>query len=144
MRTRPHSTAGFTLIELMVVVIVLSILAAVIVPRLAGRTEMARRSKARADIATLKGVLEQFYFDVRRYPTTSDGLEVLRNRPDDGGDLWKGPYTHEAIPNDPWGNPYVYVCPGIHNPESYDLESYGKDGEDGGEEDDADVESWQM
>ena len=129
--------------ELMVVVMVLAILAAVIVPRLAGRTEQARRAKAQSDIATNVTLLEQFYLDMSRYPTTSEGLEVLRNAPTEGSDEWKGPYITKEIGNDPWGNPYVYVSPGVQNPDSYDLESYGKDGQDGGEGEDSDVESWQ-
>jgi len=139
---RRQWSRGFTLIELLVVVVILSILAAVIVPRLTGRTEKARRAKAEADIATLVNLLEQFHLDMSRYPTTREGLAALRHRPEQGGERWQGPYLHKDVANDPWGHPYAYTCPGIQNPDEYDLASYGRDGKEGGEGDDADTVSW--
>lgn len=133
---------GFTLIELMVVVAVLAILAAAIIPRFAGKAEKAKRARAKADVTILMTVLEAFYSDVDRYPTTSEGLDALRHRPDGLGEDWDGPYLMREVSLDPWKNPYVYVCPGAHNPESYDLKSCGADGQDGGEGKNKDIESW--
>jgi general secretion pathway protein G len=134
---------GFTLIEIMVVIIVLTILAAAIIPNLTGRTDDARVARARSDVANLETALEQFKLDMGRYPTSEEGLQALRDAPQtEDIDRWKGPYLRKPVPPDPWGNPYVYVSPGIENPDSYDLESYGADGQDGGEEYDRDIESW--
>jgi len=128
--------SGFTLIELMLVVIIIGILAAVIFPRFVGRTEQARRAAAKLQIKNICLALETFELDNGRFPTTQEGLEALRSNPG-GTHNWRGPYLNEDIPLDPWGNAYVYVCPGAHG--DFDLESYGPDGEDGGGDD---IESW--
>jgi len=138
---------GFTLIELMVVVIILGILAGLIIPRIMGRPEEAKRLKARMQIEQLEQSLKLYYLDNGEYPTTEQGLialveqssvEPVPRRWREGGYLEKG-----KVPNDPWGNPYVYVSPGV-NSRDFDLESYGADGEDGGEGKYADVESWNL
>lgn len=136
---------GFTLIELMVVIVIIGLLAAMIVPRFVGRTEEAKRVAAKADIeATLGVALDAFEIDNGRYPTTAEGLEALRVNPTSPPlPNWKGPYLKKKIPNDPWGNPYHYVSPGIHNPDSYDLYSYGRDGREGGSNYDADITNWE-
>lgn len=134
---------GFTLIEIMVVVIVLGILAAVVIPNLVGRTDEARVAKARSDISEISALLEQFRIDMRRYPTEDEGLAALREPPSsDDAENWKGPYTKKPIPNDPWGRPYRYNNPAPNGTDSYGVESLGSDGESGGESFAKDINSW--
>lgn len=128
---------AFTLIELMVVILILAILAALIVPRVVGRQDEAKRSKAAADISSLSSALQQFRLDCDRYPSTEEGLMALRQAPPDVNN-WKGPYLQKAIPTDPWGNEYVYEYPGADE-ESYVLLSFGADGVEGGENNNADI-----
>jgi len=132
--------AGFTLIELLLVLVILGILAAIVVPKFAGRTEQARRTAAQSQIATFGTALDSFEVDNGFYPHGKNGLADLVQPPRDAQN-WKGPYLKStAIPNDPWGNPYIYECPGKHNPTSYDLMSMGADGRVGGDDD---VTNWQ-
>jgi len=138
---------GFTLIELLVVLVILSILATIIGPKLFGRTEEARRTAAMVQIRNIESALALYERDNGSFPTTEQGLEALVEKPSsepaplnwhEGGYLDKG-----KVPLDPWHNPYVYLSPGVHSKE-YDLESYGADGEDGGEGKYADIESWNL
>lgn len=124
---------GFTLIEMMLVVVIISILVTVVLPRLTGRTQQARMSAGRLQIETMSLALDAFELDNGRYPTTSEGLQALRVNP---GNLkkWNGPYLKKDIPLDPWGNPYGYHSPGVHNTD-YDLFSFGPDGVAGGDDD---------
>lgn len=130
---------GFTLIELMVVILILAILAALIVPRVMGRTGQAKVAKAKSDIATLYSSVQQFHLDTDRYPTQEEGLQALRTAPSDVKN-WHGPYLERAISNDPWGNPYVYAYPGA-NGDQPTITSYGSDGQPGGTDDAADLTS---
>lgn len=132
---------GFTLIELMIVVVILGMLATVIMPRILNRPEQARRMKAKVDIRSIESVLRLFKTDTGRFPTTSEGLQALVTDPGIRGYSSDG-YL-DKVPVDPWGSAYIYVSPGVHS-KDYDLESYGKDGEDGGANDDADIESWNL
>jgi len=134
---------GFTLIELMVVIVILGLLATIIMPKILDRPEQARRLKAKVQIRNFQSALALFKTDTGRFPTTSQSLEALINDPGLRG--WKqGGYIEGGkVPLDPWGNPYMYLCPGVHG-EDYEIESYGKDGEDGGSGDDADIESWNI
>jgi len=134
---------GFTLIELMVVIVILGLLATIIMPKILDRPEQARRLKAKVQIKNFQSALALFKTDTGRFPTTSQNLEALINDPGLKG--WKqGGYIEGGkIPLDPWGNPYIYLCPGVHG-EEYEIESYGKDGEDGGTGDNADIESWNI
>ena len=136
-----HTFRGFTLIELMIVVVILGLLATIIMPRILDHPERARRVKAKAEIRTIQSMLAAFKIDTKRFPTTSEGLEALVTNP--GLDGYSREGYLDRVPVDPWGNRYVYINPGLHG-KDYDLESYGKDGEDGGVDDDADIESWNL
>ncbi|WP_200843414.1 type II secretion system major pseudopilin GspG [Pantoea sp. 18069] len=132
---------GFTLIELMVVLVIIGVLGALIVPNLLDRADDARRTAARTDITNLMQALKLYRLDNQRYPTTEQGLQALVARPTSGPqpNNWK-PYV-EKLPNDPWGNPYQYLNPGIKG--EVDVMSLGADGQPGGEGNDADIGSWQ-
>ncbi len=131
---------GFSLIELLIVMIILGLLASLVGPRLFRHVDDARVSTARAQIELLGTALDSYRLDVGRYPTTEQGLEALRSQPS-GVRNWNGPYLPRPIPKDPWGNEYVYKSPGDHG--DYDLLSYGADGQPGGEGDDAEIRSWE-
>lgn len=135
---RFRNRGGFTLIELLVVILILAILAALIVPRVVGRTSDAKISKAQSDVASLSGMIQQFRLDTGRYPSTEEGLEALRVPPPDVQG-WRGPYTTREIPADPWGNPYIYEYPGPGGPETFLVGTYGSDGQEGGEGEAADI-----
>jgi general secretion pathway protein G len=126
--------AGFTLIELLLVLVILGILAAIVVPKFSGRTEQARLTAAQSQISTFGTALDSFEVDVGYYPKCRNGLNDLFTQPRDA-QSWRGPYMKNEIPKDPWGNDYVYECPGKNNPSSYDLLSMGPDGRAGSEDD---------
>ncbi|MFQ5710066.1 MAG: type II secretion system major pseudopilin GspG [bacterium] len=144
---RLKSQQGFTLIEIMVVIVILGILAMFIVPKIMHRPEEARRLKAVMQIANLEQALKLYYLDNGFYPTTEQGLEALVHKPTSGRipRKWReeGYLEHNQVPLDPWGGPFVYISPGVHS-HAFDLESYGADREDGGEGDDADIENWNL
>lgn len=124
---------AFTLIELMLVVIIIGVLAAMVMPRLVGRSEQARITVAKADTnANISSALDMFEVDNGRYPTTQEGLAALRANPS-SLPHWKGPYLKKD-PRDPWGKPYIYKSPGTHNSD-YDLYSPGADGVEGNDDD---------
>jgi len=133
---------GFTLVEIMVVVVIIGIIAASIIPSIMGTPGEAKISTAKADVAAIDSAVERFYIHMDRYPTTEEGLKVLVDPPTgDDAKQWRGPYVKQ-LRNDPWGNPYQYTCPGTHHPTSFDIWSRGKDGVDGGEGDNADIGNW--
>lgn len=134
---------GFTLIEIMVVVVIMGILAALVVPKLMGRTDDARISAARQDISTLMQALKLYKLDNQRYPTTEQGLQALIAKPTSGpaANGWKSGGYIDKLPKDPWGNPYQYLSPGVHG--EVDVFSYGADGQPGGTGVDADIGSWE-
>jgi len=136
---------GFTLIEIMVVIIILGILASYVAVKVTGRAEQAQRTQARVQIETLGTALELYKLDNGSYPTTEQGLEALVEPPTTGRlpRKWReGGYLEKSyVPKDPWGNDYVYLSPGLHG--DFDIMSYGDDGVQGGEGKDADVYNWE-
>ena len=136
--------AGFTLIEVMVVIAILAILAALIVPKVMSRPDEARVVAARQDIAALMQALKLYRLDSKRYPTTEQGLQALVAKPGQAPvpDNWKTGGYVERLPMDPWGKPYQYLNPGLHG--EIDVFSYGADGALGGEGFDADIGNWSL
>ncbi|MCC6486317.1 MAG: type II secretion system major pseudopilin GspG [Candidatus Hydrogenedentes bacterium] len=132
-----RGSAGFTLIELMVVIVILSLLAAVVVPRFMIATDDAKVAAAKTQIANFRMTLDMYKLKFGNYPKTSEGLNALINNPK------QNLMQEESIPPDPWGNPYLYTCPG-QNGRDYDLVSYGADGVQGGDGFNADVQSWNL
>jgi len=130
---------GFTLVELLVVMAIIALLAALVGPKLFPKLGKGKQSAAKAQIELIGQALDQFRLDVGRYPTAQEGLNALMVNP--GATGWEGPYLKKALPPDPWGKPYQYLCPGTHG--EYDLFSYGRDGTPGGEGEDKDVASWE-
>lgn len=140
---RTRRARGFTLIEVMVVIAIIGILAALIVPKIMSRPDQARRVAATQDIATMMQALKLYRLDNGRYPSTEQGLGALVEKPgvDPVPNNWKDGGYLEKLPQDPWGNPYQYLNPGVHG--EIDVFSYGADGKPGGDKNDADIGSWQ-
>jgi general secretion pathway protein G len=130
---------GFTFFEILVVVTIIGLLAALVGPKLWNRISGGKQVAAKAQIELFGTALDAFRLDIGRYPTTEEGLKALREKPS-GADNWTGPYLPKEIPLDPWKNPFVYKCPGEHG--DYDLISYGADKVEGGEGESQDVVSW--
>ncbi len=143
---RKMNSPGFTLIELMVVIVILGILAGLIVPRIMGRPEEAKQLKAKMQIESLETALKLYKIDNGMYPSTEQGLQALIESPESGTvpKKWrKGGYLEKGkLPNDPWGNEFVYLSPGVHG--DYDIISYGADGVQGGEDKNKDINSWEI
>lgn len=130
---------GFTLLELLVVMVIIGLLAGLVAPRYFDQIGKSNTKIARAQIESLGKALDQFRLDVGAYPTTEEGLQALMTKPQDAPH-WSGPYLQKAVPPDPWDRPYQYRAPGEHS--DYDLYSYGKDGRPGGSGENSDVTSW--
>ena len=133
-RKHGRSRAGFTLIELLLVLVILATLAAIVAPKFTKRSEQARITAARTQIAQFEVALDAFEIDVTRYPSTSEGLKALVEKPSDA-EGWQQAYLKRDVPRDPWGNEYVYKQPGQYNEDGYDLYSLGPDGKQGGGDD---------
>jgi general secretion pathway protein G len=131
---------GFTLLELLVVMVIIGLLAGFVAPRYFAQVGKSQVKAARAQIDALDKALEQYRIDVGHLPTSEQGLAALQAQPP-GEQNWAGPYLKKDVPNDPWGNPYQYVTPGTHN-NDYDLMSFGKDGRQGGTGENADLGNW--
>jgi len=129
---------GFSLIELIVVLVILGLLATVVGPRVMDRLGKGKVDIAKMQIAELGNALDLFRFDVGRYPTSSEGLDALVTNP--GVENWSGPYLKKSVPKDPWNREYHYRCPGEHG--DFDLYSLGADGVEGGEGENVDILSW--
>lgn len=140
MRKRNRRQAGVTLIEMMVVVTIIALFAALVLPKMMGTADKARVTAARAQINAYMTALGSYKLDTGVFPTTEQGLQALRVKPE-GVEKWEGPYLQKDISNDPWGTPYVYKYPGEHGDEP-DIMSYGRDRQPGGDGYDADIVSW--
>ncbi len=135
---RRDSRRAFTLIELLLVLVILGVLAAIVVPKFSGRTEQARITAAKTQIATFSTALDAFEVDNGYYPKGRNGLQDLVQQPRDAQN-WKGPYLKGEIPNDPWGSAYIYECPGKQNTTGYDITSMGIDLREGSDDD---ISNW--
>jgi general secretion pathway protein G len=135
-----NSQAGVTLIEMLVVVTIIALFAALVAPRFLNKSDAARRVAAKAQVNGFMTALGAYKLDTGLFPTTEQGLAALRVKPE-GVNQWNGPYLPQDIPNDPWGHPYLYKYPGEHGDEP-DIVSLGQDGQPGGEGNAADIVSW--
>ncbi|WP_374355818.1 type II secretion system major pseudopilin GspG [Chitinimonas sp.] len=141
---RPAKSAGFTLIELLIVMVILGLLAALVGPKLFGHVDKAKIGTTTTQMGNIATALDAFRLDVGRYPTTEEGLAVLRSAPADdapGASRWHGPYL-KSTPKDAWGQDFHYAYPSTHGSD-YDLSSWGADGKEGGEGNDADINNWE-
>jgi general secretion pathway protein G len=143
MKTAPMLARGFTLIEVMVVVVILGILAAIVVPKVMDRPDQARITKARTDLAAIENALNMYKLDNYNYPATDEGIEALVRKPS-GDDLrnWKEGGYLQRVPKDPWGRPYQYLNPGVHG--TIDIMTMGADGQPGGEGPNKDIGNWEL
>jgi general secretion pathway protein G len=139
MRPRNLRAPGFTLLELLVVMVIIGLLAAYVGPQYFSQLGKSEVKAAQAQLSALQKALDTYRVDVGRYPTTEQGLAALNTRPQNEP-KWSGPYLQKAVPPDPWGRPYLYKSPGEHG--EYDLVSFGKDGQAGGTGDAVDITSW--
>ena len=130
---------GFTLIEVLIVMVILGLLAALVGPRMFGKVGKSKQKAAKAQIALFETTLDTYRLDMGRYPTEEEGLQALREKPDDA-ENWDGPYIAKEVPLDPWGTPYVYTSPGEHG--DYDITSLGADKEPEGEGENLDIVNW--
>jgi general secretion pathway protein G len=137
---RSRRQAGVTLIEMMVVVTIIALFAALVLPKMLGQADKARKTKASAQINAYLTALGSYKLDTGIYPTTEQGLQSLRTKPENVNN-WQGPYVQKEIDNDPWGRPYIYKYPGEHGDDP-DLISLGADGQAGGDGMNADIVSW--
>ncbi len=140
MSSRSSQLRGFTLLELLVVMVIIGLLAGFVAPRYFAQVGKSQVKAARAQIDALEKALDQYRIDMGRYPTTEEGMDALVVAPINEPN-WGGPYLKKAIPMDPWGHPYGYASPGTHN-NDVDLFSYGKDGRPGGTGENADLTNW--
>ena len=121
-----HRLSAFTLVEMLLVLVILAVLAAIVIPKFAGRSQQAKETAAKSQISAFEVSLEQFEVDTGYYPQGSAGLTALVEQPSNAQN-WKGPYLAKGIPLDPWGNAYIYTVPGKHNPDTFDIYSAGPD-----------------
>jgi general secretion pathway protein G len=135
-----NSRSAFTILELLLVLVILAVLASIVASRFVGQSQSAKVKAAQTQLSSFNLALNRFEIDLGRYPTTSEGLRVLVEKPSDGGKSWQGPYLDgDAIPKDQWGNEWNYRQPGQHRSDGFDLWSNGPDGREGGDDD---VANW--
>lgn len=132
--TQFHRQRAFTLVEMLLVLVILAVLAAIVIPKFSGRSQQAKETAAKSQIASIELALDAFEVDTGAYPQGGSGLDALIDQPN-GAQNWKGPYLKKGIPADPWGNAYVYAYPGRNNVKGYDIMSMGPDGRVGGDDD---------
>ena len=135
---RHRPPAGFSLIELLLVLVILATLTTVVVPKFTKRSEQAKVTAAGVNLSYIEMAMDAFEIDCGRYPTTEEGVQAILQEPSNV-DGWHGPYLKRGTPKDPWGNPYIYRQPGRHNTTGYDLYSFGPDGQEGGGDD---IDNW--
>lgn len=135
-----YNKSGFTLLELLIVVVIIGLLAGIVGPKLFKNINKSEVATAKAQVDTFIKALDTFRIDTGRYPSAEEGLAALSTRPN-GLQGWNGPYLKKDAPVDPWGSPYQYVMPGQHN-DDYDVYSLGKDKKQGGEDDNKDIGNW--
>lgn len=134
-----RNAKGFTLIEVLIVMVILGLLAALVAPKMFGKVGKSKQKAAKSQIALFETALDTYRLDVGRYPLTEHGLQALRTKPE-GAERWDGPYLPKDIPLDPWGHEYRYESPGQNG--DFDIISYGLDGKEGGEGEDEDITNW--
>jgi len=139
MKTRKRKNQGFTLIEVLIVMVILGLLAALVGPRMFGKVGKSKQKAAKAQISLFETALDTYKLDTGKFPSSAEGLQALRVKPD-GAERWDGPYLPKDIPLDPWGHVYDYRSPGEHG--DYDIISYGADGVSGGEDENEDIVNW--
>jgi general secretion pathway protein G len=137
--SKPLNSKGFTLLELLVVMVIIGLLAGYVGPKYFEQIGKSETKTAKAQIDALSKALDQYRIDVGSYPSTEQGLKALNKNPDNNA-KWSGPYLKKSVPNDPWDKPYFYKSPGEHG--DFDLSSYGKDGQQGGTKESEDVTNW--
>jgi general secretion pathway protein G len=139
MGRKPKNDAGITLIELLVVMVIIALFATIVGSRVGRSVDKGKKVAAKSQISEFESMLDQFKLDVGRYPSNEEGLQALRTKPANAPN-WDGPYSKKELPMDPWGRSYVYRFPGSHG--DFDVLSYGADGQEGGDGDNADITSW--
>lgn len=144
MKALAKKQTGFTLIEIMVVVIILGVLGALVIPKIMSKPDQARIVAAQTDIRNIASTLNMYKLDNFSYPSTAQGLQALVTKPSGSPEAknWNSDGYLSKLPNDPWGNPYQYISPGAHG--AFDLYSWGADGKEGGQDKDADIVSWEV
>lgn len=140
MKKKTGNNKGFTLIEVLIVMVILGLLAALVGPKLFGHEGKSRQKTAKLQISNFEAAIDTYRLDTGKFPTTDQGLNALRKAPAGMEKKWDGPYLPKSIPLDPWGNPYEYKCPSDHG--DYEIISYGADAAPGGEKLDMDIVSW--
>lgn len=145
MRKVLFNQSGFTLIEIIAVIMLIALAMGVVGPYVFRNLTRGKQEAAKAQISGFEMALSAYRMDNGVYPNTAQGLSALRRKPiiPPIPENWRGPYLSKAVPNDPWGKPYVYICPGKNNTDTYDLSSYGADGTEGGEGDAGDITNWE-
>jgi general secretion pathway protein G len=140
-KNRHHSAHGFTLIEILIVVVIIGLLASLVGPQLFKKVGSSRQKTAQAQMSMIETALKMFRLDIGRYPTTEEGLKSLVIKPESLR-AWDGPYLEKDVPLDPWGNSYIYKCPGEKS--EYEIISYGADGKPEGDGENKDIKSWEI
>jgi general secretion pathway protein G len=141
LKPRAGRQSGFTLIEIIIVVIIMSMIAALVVPRLFKKVEKSKQQITKTQIIMIENAVKMFKLDTGRYPSSDEGLKALLEKPD-AANNWDGPYLEKGIPKDPWGRDYLFIYPGKNY--TFEIVSHGADGKEGGEGENKDINNWEM